>query len=223
MNMEIAQTQPGVAFASGQSTETSEAVISSDFETFLKMLTVQMENQDPLNPTDSEKFATQLATFSGVEQQVLTNDLLESLISQMGATGMVQMAAWVGREARAAVPGRFDGDPVTVAPNPATAADRAELVVTDAHGTEVQRLEIPLSADIYEWQGLAGDGTALPHGQYGFKVVSYSGDDVLVDEPAEIYARVTEVRAENGETILMLEGGASVLATQVKALREAIL
>jgi flagellar basal-body rod modification protein FlgD len=54
----------------------SGAKISSDFETFLKMLTVQMQNQDPLNPVDSSDYATQLATFSGVEQQVQTNDLL---------------------------------------------------------------------------------------------------------------------------------------------------
>ena len=51
--------------------------ISSDFETFLRMLTVQMQNQDPLNPIQSSDFAVQLATFSGVEQQVRTNDLLE--------------------------------------------------------------------------------------------------------------------------------------------------
>ena len=53
-------------------TETTEAVISSDFETFLRMLTVQLENQDPLDPTDSADYAMQLATFSGVEQQVLS-------------------------------------------------------------------------------------------------------------------------------------------------------
>ncbi len=45
----------------------SSSNISADFETFLKMLTVQMQNQDPLNPVDSSDYATQLATFSGVE------------------------------------------------------------------------------------------------------------------------------------------------------------
>ena len=42
--------------------------ISSDFDTFLRMLTVQMRNQDPLDPIDSADYAVQLATFSGVEQ-----------------------------------------------------------------------------------------------------------------------------------------------------------
>jgi len=219
--MEITQTPPDTVRAATPGTETPEAVISSDFETFLKMLTVQMENQDPLNPTESEKFATQLATFSGVEQQVLTNDLLESMIGQMGATDMAQMAGWVGREARAAVPGQFDGDPITVAPAPAPAADRAELVVTDARGAEVQRLNIPASGDGFDWLGQAADGTPLPEGRYGFTVVSYAGEEVLAESPAEIYARVTEVRAEGGEAHLILEGGAAVPATQVSALREA--
>jgi flagellar basal-body rod modification protein FlgD len=53
--------------------------ISSDFNTFLRMLTVQMQNQDPLDPIDSADFAVQLATFSGVEQQVRTNELLGQL------------------------------------------------------------------------------------------------------------------------------------------------
>jgi flagellar basal-body rod modification protein FlgD len=92
--------------------------IASDFDTFLRMLTVQMRNQDPLDPIDSADYAVQLATFSGVEQQVRTNELLTALTSQMGLGGLAEMGAWVGREARAAVPARFDGTPVTVQPRP---------------------------------------------------------------------------------------------------------
>ena len=78
------------------------APINSDFEMFLQMLTAQMKYQDPLNPVDSTDYATQLATFSGVEQAVLTNDLLKSLSSEMNAGGLADMAAWVGKDARAA-------------------------------------------------------------------------------------------------------------------------
>ena len=76
METTISNTQSTPLFPS-QSTSiapSSNSALSSDFETFLKMLTVQMENQDPLNPVDSADFAVQLATFSSVEQQVLTND-----------------------------------------------------------------------------------------------------------------------------------------------------
>ena len=92
------------------------AQVNSDFEMFLKMLTAQMRYQDPLNPVDSTDYATQLATFSGVEQAVLTNDLLKSLGAQMSVNGLTDMAAWVGKEARVAAPAYFDGEPIALFP-----------------------------------------------------------------------------------------------------------
>ncbi|NNF91122.1 MAG: flagellar hook assembly protein FlgD, partial [Boseongicola sp.] len=94
------------------------SALSSDFETFLLMLTTQMQNQDPLNPIESQDFAVQLATFSGVEQQVLSNELLETLATGMGLSGMSQLAGWVGMEARVTAPAAFDGTPITLAPDP---------------------------------------------------------------------------------------------------------
>ena len=75
-----------------------------------------MQYQDPLNPIDSTDYATQLATFSGVEQAVLTNDLLKSLTTQMNTGGLVDMAALVGKEVRSTAPAYFDGQPLTLRP-----------------------------------------------------------------------------------------------------------
>ena len=218
--MEINQTSTPTTPSFVPQSETNEAVLSSDFETFLKMLTVQMENQDPLNPTDSSEFAQQLATFSGVEQAVLTNELLSSLMLQMNTSGMAQMADWVGKEARAAAPAHFDGSTITIAPNPAAAADKVELVVLNADGVEVQRSTIPKSTDPIEWAGTQGDGTPFPVGPYQFQIVSSANGDVILNETADVYARVQEVRSENGVSVLILEGGVSVLASDVSALRE---
>lgn len=219
--MDIAQPTQSAAPSFVPQTETSEAVISSDFETFLKMLTVQMENQDPLNPTESSEYAMQLATFSGVEQSVLTNDLLSSLMVQMNTTGMAQMADWVGKDARAAMPAYFDGtNGITIAPNPAAVADQVELVVFDEDGNEVVRTEIPVSAEPIEWAGLSEDGTPYPVGVYEFRVVSSAEGEVLTNEIAEVYAQVQEVRNEDGHAILVLEGDVAVLASDVTALRE---
>jgi flagellar basal-body rod modification protein FlgD len=57
------------ATTSQTQTKTASSGLSSDFETFLKMLTTQLKNQDPMNPVDSADYAVQLATFSSVEQQ----------------------------------------------------------------------------------------------------------------------------------------------------------
>lgn len=220
--MEITQSSAATAPIVGAAgVANGDAVeISSDFETFLKMLTVQMQNQDPLNPVDSSDYAVQLATFSGVEQQVQTNDLLKGLTAILGTSGMAQMAGWVGKEARAAVPANFDGDPITLAPNPASIADRAQIVVRDADGLEVDRFDIPVSAEPVVWSGLDADGYPRELGKYSFEVVSFAGEEALVQDPVEVYSTVTEVRSQGGETVLILEGGAAVAASQVSGLRD---
>jgi len=75
--MEIAQT-PTLAptTASPSTVATSAETVSSDFDTFLKMMTAQVQNQDPLNPIDSADYAVQLATFSSVYRRNKLNGLV---------------------------------------------------------------------------------------------------------------------------------------------------
>jgi flagellar basal-body rod modification protein FlgD len=195
------------------------SAISSDFNTFLKMLTAQLKNQDPTKPIESADYAVQLATFSGVEQQVKTNQLLEGLASQFGVMGMSQLAAWVGQEARASGPVWMDGDAVTLSPSPVAGADRAVLVVRDAAGTMVSREDLPTSGNPYEWLGADIEGNPLPTGKYSLAIESYSGDRLLGTAPVQAYARIME--AKNGPlgTTLILEGGIEVAAKDVTALR----
>ncbi len=194
--------------------------ITSDFNTFLRMLTVQMQNQDPMNPIDSADYAVQLATFSGVEQQVRTNQLLADMQGKFSQLGMAEMASWIGKEARSPAPVRYDGTPVTLSPNPATGATRAVLVVKDAQGRLVSREEIPVSAEPYQWLGAGSDGAPLPPGTYSIALESLKGEKVISSLPVEHYARVIEARGGTGGTRLVLEGGVEVLASAVTALRD---
>jgi flagellar basal-body rod modification protein FlgD len=194
--------------------------ITSDFNTFLRMLTVQMQNQDPLKPIDSADYAVQLATFSGVEQQVRTNQLLADMQGKFQQLGMSEMASWIGKEARSPAPVLYDGSPVTLSPNPAVGADRAVLVVRDAQGNLVSREEIPVSAEPYQWLGAGADGAPLPPGVYSIELESLSGERVIPTRPVEHYARVVEARGGPQGTRLVLEGGFEVMATEVTALRE---
>ncbi len=218
--MDIASATATATATAAQRQQPEKGVISSDFETFLTMLTVQMQNQDPLNPIKSEDFAVQLATFSGVEQQVRTNDLIEALGAQMAVTGMSQIAGWVGMEARAAVPAHFDGTPITVVPQPEVTADQAVLVVRNANGIEVQRQPIPASGGPMDWTGLLDGGIALPNGPYDFSVESYANGALSSTRPVEVYTRITEARIDGGETVLVTEAGGEVAATSVTGLRE---
>ncbi|MBY6066441.1 flagellar hook assembly protein FlgD [Leisingera aquaemixtae] len=195
--------------------------LTSDFETFVKMLTAQATNQDPLEPLDSTEYAAQLAQFSMVEQQTKSNTLLEGLQSQLGLANMAALSGWVGMEARGVAPGYFDGsNEITIAPNPAAAADSVTLVVQNANGTEVQRVTLPVSAEPYQWNGLDDDGNPLETGEYSFIVESRKGDDLLLQEYAEIYFKVNETRMQGGDVGLITEGGSVVLASSVSALRE---
>ncbi|MGL6211294.1 MAG: flagellar hook capping FlgD N-terminal domain-containing protein [Paracoccaceae bacterium] len=199
--------------------KTESTGITSDYNTFLKMLTTQMQNQDPTNPIDSADYAVQLATFSGVEQQTQTNQLLAQMNTQFGMLGMAQLAGWVGQEARAAVPVYLDGAAITLSPNPAAVADRAVLVVKDSAGKLVSREDLPLSDAPYEWLGADAKGEPLPRGLYTLTLESYSGEELLGATAVESYARILEAQSGASGTTLLLAGGVKVPAAEVTALR----
>lgn len=206
------------SIAAGSGTSTA-ATGSPDYQTFLRMLTTQMTNQDPLKPLDSTEYATQLATFSSVEQQTRTNQLLTGLLGQFSVLGMAQLAGWVGQEVRAQVPVWMDGDPVTLSPNPSAGADRAVLVVRNEKGTVVSREDIPVASDPYQWLGADIAGDPLPQGTYSLELESYNGERLMATGPVESYASIVEAQSSSSGIQLLLEGGVTVDATAVTALR----
>ncbi len=214
-----AVTATSTATSAASNTASSRSTITSDFDTFLQLLTAQLENQDPLNPLESTEFATQIATFSGVEQQVLTNELLEGLTTSLGATEIGQLAGWVGLDVRAAMPVYFDGSPITLAPSPPAGTDEMALLVRDASGSVVQRLSLPVSSEQVEWAGVTDSGNPLPPGTYSFVLESSTQGAVTATSDVEVYARVQEARTENGELFLTFEGGTLVDLNKVTAVR----
>ncbi len=220
--MELTQTNssftppiPGIATGNGS----GSGAISSDFDTFLRMLTAQMQNQDPLNPIQSTDYATQLATFSGVEQQVRTNDLLSNLGQLLNTGGLSQYAGWVGMDARVAAPVFFDGQPITIYPDVNPAAEGAILVVTNPSGQEVSRQPIATDGAAIDWAGTGANGQPLANGIYTFKVESSANGSLLSTSSAQTYARVNEIKFDIGGMIAVLDGGIEVSASDISALR----
>lgn len=200
------------------STSSVNSTITSDFDTFLQLLSTQLKYQDPLDPLESTDFAVQLATFSGVEQQVLSNELLVALGDTLAASSVADMANWIGTVIRAPMPAYYDGDPVTIAPNPAAISDKVELVVSNEDGEEIERSEIPVSADPIDWAGTDEYGIPYEDGVYFFEVVSYSEGEIILQEPAQVYGEVQEVVSEGGQILLVLDGDVAVASSQVSAL-----
>ena len=212
-------TPPTVPAASRKATSDT-GLIDSDFQTFLRMLTVQLQNQDPLDPIENSEYAVQLATFSGVEQQVKTNELLSALGGQLGLMGMSELAGWVGRQARADMPVWFEGTPVALSLATEAGADRAELVIRDGAGTIVGRDTLAPGTESLAWSGTGDDGLPLPEGRYTLSLESYAGDRLISTSPVESYAEILEARGgASGDTTLLFRGGVEVSASKVTALR----
>ncbi|WP_417589296.1 flagellar hook capping FlgD N-terminal domain-containing protein [Pararhodobacter oceanensis] len=203
-----------------QATSTTAAAgEQSDYQTFLNMLTVQMRNQDPLNPMNSTDFAVQLATFSGVEQQSHTNQLLTSMLSQAGLAGL---GTWVGMEARIYGGVTFTGAPIELTPDPALGADAVTLIVRDRDGAIVDSRVLAPDTLSYQWDGVGPEGVPLPEGAYTFEIDSRLNGEVMDTQPVAAYVPVLEARYENGATMLVMPGDLWIDSSAVTGLRPAV-
>src|SRR3978361_1894744 len=94
-------TTPPTSSSSGSSTaDATNALASSqiagNFQSFLTLLTTQLQNQNPLDPLDTNQFTQQLVQFAGVEQQLKSNDQLKSLVAMQKTAQATQALIYVG-------------------------------------------------------------------------------------------------------------------------------
>src|SRR5258706_11420771 len=91
---------PGTTTADKTTTaSTATTGIADNFQTFLTLLTTQLQNQNPLDPLDTNQFTQQLVQFAGVEQQLKTNDQLTTLVSLQQTAQSTQALTFVGKTA----------------------------------------------------------------------------------------------------------------------------
>ncbi len=210
-----ATASAGLSVATGGGSATG-----ADFDTFLKMLTAQLQNQDPLNPMEGTEFAVQLATFSGVEQQAQTNKLLNRMIAQLGGTQLGQFADWIGKEARTTQPVWFGDRPVTLDVKPDPAADSVTLITLSETGQEVSREEIGPGIGQIDWYGRDAAGDKLPDGRYSFAIESLRNGDVIRQDTVGAYARIVEAEVGDAGVQLIFQGGSAASVADVDALRD---
>lgn len=219
--MEISSTQTAAQSAAvPAATPGSGTKIGSDFNTFLTMLTTQMKNQDPLNPVESSDFAVQLATFSGVEQQVQTNDLLRAMGAAGAMGGLSQFAGWVGMEARSTAPLQVADGPVEMHYEMPLGAAASEIVLRNGSGMEVRRMAVTGPGPMV-WDGTGTSGTLLPAGEYTATLESRDATGRVTTGTVGSYARVAELRAEADGAVAILDSGARVPVSEITALRAA--
>ena len=199
--------------ASTQSASTTDAAaLTTNYTTFLNLLTAQIKNQDPLSPMDTTAWTAQLVQYSSVEQQLKGNQYLEALTKQSTQNNMNAAVSYIGKTVTADqdVAALKDGEAKW---QYAMAADatKATLTVTDSDGTIVWSGDAPdLTAGnhAFTWDGKDSSGKAVAEGQYALsiKASNAAGD---VEAAAGITGIVTSAANADG-TILLKVGNTSV-------------
>jgi len=194
--------------------------LASNFETFLTLLTTQLRNQDPLSPVDSNEFTAQLTQMAGVEQQLLTNDLLTSLLAAQSAGGLDNASNYIGKEVTAAwtATSLQDGKATWAYELGATASD-VKLQVLDSSGKVVWEGQAPdksIGLHDFTWDGkMTGGDTAENGGVYTLRVSATNANGGVVDSQALIRGRVTGVEMYDGAPYLVIGDSVLPLSTVI--------
>lgn len=207
--------------AARQSTEAA-ATASADFDSFLRLLTAQMRNQDPLSPMDSTQFVEQLASFSTVEQQIKTNSQLEGLVANLTASDLSSASEWIGRHVEtSSKSSRFAGEPLDYRIPESASGTPTEAVVYNSSGEAVFRAPIAAGQKDFTWNGTDANGKTVSYGEYSVEVnFSNNGEVVDIKSPLTI-AAVTEARIIDASAKLILANGTVIDPSEVRAVHMA--
>jgi flagellar basal-body rod modification protein FlgD len=167
--------------ASGTSGQLS---LASNFNTFLNLLTTQLQNQDPTSPVDSNQFTQQLVEFAGVQQQVQSNTYLQQILGAVQGNAVSSASSYIGTSIQAAgdQASLTSGGSTTFGYTLSAAATNVQVTVKDSSGNIVYQ----------------GTGT----GNSGSNTVSWNGTNSFTgaSEPSGIYT-VSVSATDNGSPV----------------------
>jgi flagellar basal-body rod modification protein FlgD len=211
-----------VASNAGGRVESGRARLVQSYETFLSLLTTQLKNQDPTAPLDTNQFTQQLVQMTGVEQQLLTNDLLKSL-AEKASDGLTGAVGYIGKTVRAETPAQAlaEGKAAWTYELPSRAAE-VTLEVLNAKGQVVFRKEGDLSAGEhgFNWDGKDLQGDQLPDGGvYSLRVTAVDAAEAKTEITVTTSGVVKAVEQVEGESVLLLNG-VGVPLTAVRQVRQ---
>ncbi len=201
-------TVSDVSNTTGSTNTSAASSWAASYDTFLQLLCTQLENQNPLDPLDSTEFVTQLAQYSALEQQISTNDKLESVLSALDGCSGSFAVSYIGRtvEAVADTVTIDQGEGAEWIYNLGSAAEEVTLEITDDQGEVVWSGSGETSAGRHtlEWDGCDSAGKPLPDGSYTLKVTATDADGKAVTSTTCIRGTVTGVDTSSGTTVLEL-------------------
>ncbi len=195
--------------------------LTEDFDTFLTILTTQLQNQDPLSPLDTHEFTNQLVMFAGVEQQVNQSDLLEDLIALQNANQTVGAVSYLGNAVETAGKNfALETGGNTLSYELPKTASASIIQIYDAQGTLVRMEPVPNTSGRHSfvWDGTDQNGVAVQPGEYSFNISAVDGNDATIDIAHYSNGTVTGVSFADGKTVLDI-GGRQVPLDEIIAVR----
>ncbi|WP_068315362.1 flagellar hook assembly protein FlgD [Polycladidibacter hongkongensis] len=194
--------------ASATTTAATTTKINNSFDLFIKMLTTQAQNQDPLKPMDATQFTNQLVQFTMVEQQIASNKNLGSLLEQVKTQNASQFVNYIGKEVTAA------GDKTKLAngeaswsyDSPVSGAGKIEISNSAGQVVATRDINLEKGRKTFVWDGLQTSGALAPEGDYSIKISHERADGQSVSVPTEVSGLVEMVDFSTGSVTLKVNG-----------------
>lgn len=210
--------------SSGANTAASQASLTNNFDTFLTILTAQIQNQDPLEPMDSSKFTEQLVQFSGVEQQIKSNKQLEELLAATYSSAGAALSGYLGQQAEIDTAGaQFTGEPINWRYTLPSDAAKTTITVTDAAGRVLYSKTGELAAGThdFEWDGKLNNGKTAEDGQpYWISVIAEDANAKPITPAHSLVTSITGVDLTYGEPALTTPAGVYAYADIKRLMRQ---
>ena len=195
--------------------------LSANYDTFLKLLTTQLQNQDPLSPMDSAQFTQQLVMYSQVEQQISTNDNLSSLIALTKSAAGSNAVSYLGRTAltQGGSTSLSDGAANWNYTMPSDAAS-VTLNIADANGRTVFTTsgEMNLGTHEFAWDGKNAQGAVQSPGTYTLSIVAKAADGSALTPTINGTGVVKEIDMSGAEPLLTV-GARKVALSEIVGLK----
>ncbi len=201
---------------------TGSQSIAGNFDTFLQLLTTQLQNQDPLSPLDTTQFTQQLVEFASVEQQVNMNTNLQTLISMQQTSEATSALQLVGNtvtvNGNAAALSNATNSPATWSIN-ASGPGTGTVTITSSAGTTAYTGTVAVNAGTqsYTWNGVGSSGQTWPDGTYTMTISATGANGQPVTTTTQVQGVVTAVNINQNPPTLTVSGQ-NVPISQIQSL-----
>lgn len=199
----------------------SKKSIAENFDTFLSLLTTQLKNQNPLDPLNTNQFTQQLVQFTGVEQQLKTNDFLKSLMLSSQTATASQAVSFVGKEVTASTTqAQLQNGKASWVFDVAADAPNATITVKDEKGNTILTKQAALKqgATRFDWDGVNSTGNKLTSGTYQISVDARDANGNYVKTTTQATGIVDSVDFSGSEPYLYI-GNQRVALSAVQTVR----